>query len=541
MQKIIEVKGGVVRHPQMRMGAPIDFELLAGEQLAIVGDNGSGKTRLVDVLTGKCALMPMQEVKYDFAPSRAKMVSDNIKYLTFKDSYGTSEGVYYYQQRWNQNDIEETPLVRDLLAESFRIAEEGLTRKTVFDKFLVRDETPEQEMERLRQEEEDKRLMHQELEKVRKHLYEIFHLEQLLDKHIILLSSGELRKFQLTKTLLTNPRVLIMDNPFIGLDVTARGQLAEFLTLLTKETNVSVVLVLSKTDDIPDFITHVVTVKDLKVGEKMTRREFEEKREKVPERMLTKEKEKAILEMGGEELKARSEGREGCDDIATCGTEERVIEFRGVNIRYGERTILRDLNLVVKAGEHWALNGENGAGKSTLLSIVCADNPQSYANDIVLFGHQRGKGESIWDIKKHIGYISPEMHRAYMKDIPAIDIVASGLSDVSGLYKKPKLEQRDVCEFWMDIFGVKQYADTTFLKLSSGEQRLVLLARAFVKDPSLLILDEPLHGLDLKNRRLVKDIIEVFCRRKNKTLLMVTHYREEYPKNIDHEIYLKKI
>ena len=535
MQKIIEVKGGVVRHPQMRMGAPIDFELLAGEQLAIVGDNGSGKTRLVDVLTGKCALMPMQEVKYDFAPSRAKMVSDNIKYLTFRDSYGTTEGVYYYQQRWNQNDIEETPLVRDLLAESFRMAEEGLTRKTVFDKFLVRDETPEQEQERLRQEAEDKRLMHAELEKVRKHLYEIFHLEQLLDKHIILLSSGELRKFQLTKTLLTNPRVLIMDNPFIGLDVTARAQLAEFLTLLTRETNVSVVLVLSKTDDIPDFITHVVTVKDLKVGRKMTQQEFKESSEPVPARMLTEEKAKAILEMGegrGKMEEGRRKREEG---------EETVIEFRNVNIRYGERTILKDLNLTVKEGEHWALNGENGAGKSTLLSIVCADNPQSYANDIVLFGHQRGKGESIWDIKRHIGYISPEMHRAYMKDIPAIDIVASGLSDVSGLYRKPKPEQRAVCEFWMDIFGVKQYADTTFLKLSSGEQRLVLLARAFVKDPALLILDEPLHGLDLKNRRLVKDIIEVFCQRSHKTMLMVTHYREEYPKNIDHEIYLKKI
>ena len=542
MQKIIEVKGGVVRHPQMRMGAPIDFELLAGEQLAIVGDNGSGKTRLVDVLTGKCALMPMQEVKYDFAPSRAKMVSDNIKYLTFRDSYGTTEGVYYYQQRWNQNDIEETPLVRDLLAESFRMAEEGLTRKTVFDKFLVRDETPEQEQERLRQEAEDKRLMHAELEKVRKHLYEIFHLEQLLDKHIILLSSGELRKFQLTKTLLTNPRVLIMDNPFIGLDVTARAQLAEFLTLLTRETNVSVVLVLSKTDDIPDFITHVVTVKDLKVGRKMTQQEFKESSEPVPARMLTEEKAKAILEMGDGRGKM-----EGGRSLMADGRwkredgEETVIEFRNVNIRYGERTILKDLNLTVKEGEHWALNGENGAGKSTLLSIVCADNPQSYANDIVLFGHQRGKGESIWDIKRHIGYISPEMHRAYMKDIPAIDIVASGLSDVSGLYRKPKPEQRAVCEFWMDIFGVKQYADTTFLKLSSGEQRLVLLARAFVKDPALLILDEPLHGLDLKNRRLVKDIIEVFCQRPHKTMLMVTHYREEYPKNIDHEIYLKKI
>ncbi|MBQ2299751.1 MAG: ATP-binding cassette domain-containing protein, partial [Bacteroidaceae bacterium] len=263
MQKIIEIKGGVVRHPKFRMNAPIDFELQTGEQLAIVGDNGSGKTRLVDVLTGKCALMPMNEVKYDFTPSKAKLVSDNVKYLTFRDSYGTGEGVYYHQLRWNQNDIEETPLVGDLLAESFRIAEESLTRKTVFDKFLVRDETPEQKAARLAEEEADKEQMHQELEKVRRHLYEIFHLEDLLDKHIILLSSGELRKFQLTKMLLTNPRVLIMDNPFIGLDVKAREQLSEFLTLLTKETNVSVVLVLSKTDDVPDFITHVVPVKNL--------------------------------------------------------------------------------------------------------------------------------------------------------------------------------------------------------------------------------------------------------------------------------------
>lgn len=530
MQKIIEIKGGVVRHPQMRMGAPIDFELLAGEQLAIVGDNGSGKTRLVDVLMGKCALMPMQGVKYDFTPSKAKMVSDNIKYLSFRDSYGTNEGVYYYQQRWNQNDIDETPLVKDLLAESFRIAEEGLTRKTVFDRFVVRDETPEQEAERLRQEEEDKMLMHKELEKVRKHLFDIFHLEQLLDKHVILLSSGELRKFQLTKTLMTNPRVLIMDNPFIGLDVTARGQLAEFLTLLTKETNVSLVLVLSKTDDIPDFITHVVPVKDMKVEGKMALQEYRDSMQPVPARMLSEEKEKAILALPYDA---------GADTQVTPGTEQ-VIDFRKVNIRYGERTILKDLSFTVMNGEHWALSGENGAGKSTLLSIVCADNPQSYANDIVLFGHQRGKGESIWDIKKHIGYISPEMHRAYMRDIPSIDIVASGLSDVSGLYKKPKPEQRAVCEFWMDVFGIKRYADTTFLKLSSGEQRLVLLARAFVKDPSLLILDEPLHGLDLKNRRLVKDIIEVFCQRKNKTMIMVTHYREEYPENIDHEIFLKK-
>ena len=133
------------------------------------------------------------------------------------------------------------------------------------------------------------------------------------------------------------------------------------------------------------------------------------------------------------------------------------------------------------------------------------------------------------------------MHRAFQRDIPAIDIVASGQSDMNGLYVVPRTQaEREKCLFWMNIFGVEKYADTTFLKLSSGEQRLVLLARAFVKDPSLLILDEPLHGLDLPNRKLVKEVIQTFCEREEKTLIMVTHYQEELPNCIDHSIFLKR-
>ena len=211
-----------------------------------------------------------------------------------------------------------------------------------------------------------------------------------------------------------------------------------------------------------------------------------------------------------------------------------------MSIRYGERTILNDLDWVVKLGEKWALSGQNGSGKSTLLSLICADNPQSYACDISLFGRPRGSGESIWEIKKHIGYVSPEMHRAYLKNLPAIDIVASGLHDSVGLYKKVHADDKAVCEWWMDIFGIAELKDRNFLYLSSGEQRMVLLARAFVKDPELLVLDEPLHGLDIYNRRLVKDVIDTFCQREGKTLIMVTHYEEELPDCIGHRLYLKR-
>ena len=206
----------------------------------------------------------------------------------------------------------------------------------------------------------------------------------------------------------------------------------------------------------------------------------------------------------------------------------------------GDRTILKELDWTVMRGQKWALSGENGAGKSTLLSLVCADNPQSYACDIRLFGRKRGTGESIWEIKKHIGYVSPEMHRAYLKNLPAIEIVASGLHDSIGLYKRPHAGQMAVCEWWMDIFGVAHLKDEPFLQLSSGEQRLALLARAFVKDPELLILDEPLHGLDTYNRRRVRKIIEAFCRRRDKTMIMVTHYENELPETITHRLSLTR-
>jgi molybdate transport system ATP-binding protein len=486
---IIKVENGITRHPDWRMAEPINIEILQGEQIAIVGDNAAGKSRLIEVLTGHYPLL-MNEVKYNFSPSPLKMVSENLKYITFRDSYGDSDGAYYYQQRWNQHDIDEnTPTVRELLKGVFK--DDELKNK----------------------------------------LTELFHLEGVMDKYIITLSSGELRKFQLMKALGQGPRVLIMDNPFIGLDAQTRDQLRELLKQLSEETYLLIIMILSKVDDIPDFITHIIPVEDLHILPKITRQEYQQQLQKRTYPLLPEAKRNWILQLPQKDLKKE-------DFYPQDGQE--ILKFNNVSIRYGSRTILKDLNWTVHEGEKWAMSGENGAGKSTLLSLVCADNPQAYACNIELFGHRRGTGESIWQIKRHIGYVSPEMHRAYLKDLPAIDIVASGLHDSVGLYTRPRPEQKQICLDWMEIFGIKELADRTFLKLSSGEQRLCLLARAFVKDPELLILDEPLHGLDLKNRALVKDIIDTFCQRPHKTLVMVTHYKQEFPKCITHSIFLSK-
>ena len=416
------------------------LDIRKGEQVALVGGNASGKSRLAAAFAGRCG----------------------AKYITFRDSYGGyGDRNFFMQQRWNLFTLEDDP----------PSAGEQLRKEA------AASADPDAALRRLEE------------------LTILFGLTPVLDKYLVSLSSGELRKFQLTRSLLGGPSVLVIDNPFIGLDPAARRLLTQLLESLSATT--TLVLVLSRVAEIPPFITHVIPVSDGEAGEKVTLGDF-------LERVLP----------------------------------PAVIRMRDVTIRFGERVILDRLNWTVRQGEHWALTGANGSGKSTLLSLICADNPRAYACDIELFGRPRGTGETIWDIKRRIGFVSPELHRAFQVDAPALDIVTSGLFDTEGLYRHPTEEQRETARHWMAEFGIGGLAERPFLRLSSGEQRLCLLARAFVKDPPLYILDEPLHGLDEDQRRRVKALLDRFCGAPGKTLLMVTHYPEEYPACIDHSLTL---
>ena len=484
--KTIEMINARARKPEWSMAEPVNFCLEEGEHIAIVGRNGAGKSMFVDLLTGRHPAFP-DMVRYGFDEPY-----DNLKHISFRDTYGgDNDRTYFLQQRWNQMEIdEETPTVGQKLEEAYQLAGE---------------DTPARRA-------------------LQQHIYELFHLEGLLAKDIILLSSGELRKYKLAASLFTNPRVLIMDNPFIGLDAQTRDQLKELMAMLAQEQGLQIILVLAKTDEIPDFITHIVEVKEMrvmpKIGLKVECGGWKENTPTADSTLQANLPQPSTLYLQPKEVK--------------------VIRFNKVSIRYGERTILKDLDWTVRKGEHWSLSGQNGSGKSTLLSLVCADNPQGYACDIALFGHQRGSGESIWDIKKQIGYVSPEMHRGYKQNIPAIQIVASGLKDTVGLYVKANESEQAQCRKWLDIFGIGHLAERKFHEMSSGEQRLILVARAFVKEPSLLILDEPLHGLDDVNRRMVKDRVDEYCQDPEKTLIYVTHYQEELPHCIDHALFLER-
>ncbi len=501
----ISIKQGVTRHPDYRLASPLDFSLEEGQTMAICGRNGSGKSFLVDMLTGAHPLLG-DAATYDFGPDTDHRVSSNVRQVNFRDVYGGNEPAYY-QQRWNQADEQVFPTVNEVLKQACT----AWGGTGVGDASLSAEESASGDHGSSVVSDGLNGLPNADL------LREIG-IAAHGEKPVNQLSSGELRRLQIAKMLLSCPKVLIIDNPYIGLDVEARQMLNSVLQRLAER--VTLVLVVSRASDVPPFVRSVVSVHDKQVEAPIS---LEAYKQSLSE---TDSSDNALPSMP--------------EDIMDHAASECVIDFRNIHIRYGERTILRDLNWKVMRGEHWALMGENGAGKSTLLSLVCADNPQGYACDIRLFGRQRGRGESIWDIKRHIGYVSPEIFSTYRKDLPAIDIVASGLRDTIGLYKRANAQERERCMEWMRVFGAECLADRNYMKLSSGEQRLILLVRAFVKSPDLLILDEPFHGLDDVHRLRAQSVIDHYMRQSEKTLIMVTHYEDELPSCIDHRIKLTK-
>jgi molybdate transport system ATP-binding protein len=215
-----------------------------------------------------------------------------------------------------------------------------------------------------------------------------------------------------------------------------------------------------------------------------------------------------------------------------------IIAMHGVSITYQGVPVLKGIDWTVHQGERWALLGPNGAGKTTLLSLILADNPQAYTNDMRLFGQPRGSGESIWQIKRRIGWVSPELQVFYDRSLTVREVVSSGFFDSVGLYRRCNPEQAAIVSDWMEALDLTYLAERPIHTLSTGQQRLALLARALVKTPPLLVLDEPCQGLDSEHRFQIIDLVDRLCRVAPVTLIYVSHYADEIPAAITHQILL---
>jgi len=337
----------------------------------------------------------------------------------------------------------------------------------------------------------------------------------ILDRGLKFLSTGEMRKVVICKALMQDPELLVLDEPFDGLDRNSCAVL-ENLIASCADKGIRTILLLNRFSEIVAETTHIAYIKECQIIMSGTKDE-----------LLNSE---ALLRFHAFHytLSAQLPEIDSANSISSLTAGVPLIEMNSVTVRYDEKCVLNRLDWTVKPGEHWKISGPNGAGKSTLLSLVSGDNSQAYANDISLFGIKRGSGESVWDIKKRIGLVSTSLQQDYRVGVTTRIVVISGFFDSIGVYNQFSKSQREIALDWLKMLHMEKHVDTPFRNLSYGEQRLVLLARAMVKQPALLILDEPCQGLDDINREMVLKLIDHLGKTGTTQILYVTHHQEDY-------------
>ena len=467
---IVSLTNATLRIRDRFLLADTSWEINPGQHWAVLGPNGAGKTTLVKALTGDVPVV-RGVISYSQTLTAGYVSFEQHQHLIAREERRDAS-------RYFSGNLEDINTVYETLLES-----DGGPGRSAID-----------------------------VERVVARLQ----IGHLLERDIRVVSTGEMRKVQIARVLIHAPDILILDEPFDGLDRSSPGKLAPIIDDLMDDTR-TVILVTHRQREIPANISHVMAVRDGTVL-------LQGRREEVltPSQMeclYPSSLPASFSPPGGDAgpVKNRPEG----NDI--------LVSMEDVRVQYGDTTILDALNWTMKSGENWVILGPNGCGKTTLLNLVTGDNPQAYANKIYLFGRRRGSGESIWEIKRQTGFVSSEFQIRYRTPITAFEVVLSGFFDSVGLYRDFTAEQKETAEQWLEILGIADKSDRIFNQLSYGEQRMVLLARALVKMPLILILDEPCQGLDRANRSRILDAIDVIGGHSETNIIYVTHYPDEIP------------
>jgi molybdate transport system ATP-binding protein len=457
------------------------------EHWAVVGANGSGKSLFADALRGRLPLV-QGDLRYHFTPPAGLNPEQAIGHVSFEERKSDVHG-FVVQSRWNSFETEAEASVGDLLS---------YERVMEINPFEVRQT--------------DDRARAQFSRRLRRAIT-LLRLRALMERRLLTLSNGERQRVELARALCQPLRLLILDEPYMGLDASSRAHFHRVLEQLML-TSVRVLLLTTRVEDLPAQTTHLMRIDRCRIIQAGCYRP-------VPVH--------------------KPQNRHGHSGIgrfqqrATTNLSPKrktIFQLRDVTVRYETRVILREFNWTVSEGESCALLGPNGSGKSTLLSLISGDNPQAYKNEVMVFGKRRGSGESIWELKRQIGVVSPELQLHFNDAITCFEAVASGFHDTVGLFAPPTPPQRVATARWLERFGLREFAHSPLFLLSAGLQRMVLLARALVKRPRLLLLDEPCQGLDEAHRTLLISTVDRLIRTSRFTAIYVTHRPEEIPSSI---------
>ena len=339
-------------------------------------------------------------------------------------------------------------------------------------------------------------------------------VEAQLPLSFMKLSNGQTRRARIARALLQKPDWLFLDDPFMGLDLAGRESLSASLGELA-HTGTKLLLV-CPADAIPHWATHVLALDAGRV-------------QYAGERQSYVTLVAGVCDPGCAPASQRP---------ATKETTEAVVELHDVTVRHGGKAILSGVNWTVRRGERWALIGPNGAGKTTLLSLICGDHPQAFSNDVRLFGTRRGHGETIWDVKRRIGFVSPEFHLYFTESLSGFEAAATGFHDTL-LYREPTATQADAVRELFAAFHADHLRDRPFRQMSTGQQRVVLLIRALVKRPPMLILDEPFQGFDLGTTERVRTWLDANLT-PEQTLIFVAHNPNDVPRSVTQTLRLNE-
>jgi molybdate transport system ATP-binding protein len=465
------------------------------EHWAVLGPNGSGKSLFGDALRGKLPLVH-GELRYYFRGAPGLGPEEMIGHVAFEERKLTVHDLVV-QSRWNSLEQDHATRVRNFLS---------YEQVMELNPFEVRPHAARNRQAFAR--------------RFRKAV-SLFEIKHLLERRLMSLSNGETQRVQLARALCRPMRLLILDEPFNGLDAATRRH---FLAVLEKlmQASIRVLLITTRAEDLSGHITHVLWLNECQVNATGPRSELSALRVRHHTHSLRHLVAKPKVHGPVGTVTRRS----------VAGSAAELIQLRDVTVRYGQRTILEHLNWTVRAGESWALLGPNGSGKTTLLSLISGDNPQAYRNHVQVFGRLRGSGESIWELKQRIGWVSPELQAYFPEHIFCFDAVASGFHETAGLFEPVNGDQRSAVRKWLQRFELLEHAYQPLFALSAGLHRMLLLARALVKEPSLLLLDEPCQGLDTEHRELFIRTIESLIRAREVTVIYVTHRIDEIPRSI---------
>ncbi|MEY4641073.1 MAG: hypothetical protein RLZZ227_1067 [Pseudomonadota bacterium] len=346
-------------------------------------------------------------------------------------------------------------------------------------------------------------------------------LDPVLDRGYRLLSSGESRKALLAQALLQKPDLLILDEPFDSLDIRSKTALSDYFEAVLRKGETTLLFLLNTLEDVHKWHTHIAFMEQGALVAQGSR-----------DTILDNADLLALLRFDAAALPAWP------PRLTQAPAVEPLVRLRAGQVSYGDTEILKGINLEIHHGDHTLITGRNGSGKSTLLGLICGDHPQGYGNDLTIFGRRRGSGETIWELKRRLGIVSPGLHRDHRVPGCALEIVVSGFFDSIGLYERASEEQVRHAKRWLELVGLAERGGSAFKLLSYGEQRLVLIARALVKQPALLILDEPTQGLDDINRHRVLYFLDHLSSQTHTTIIMASHRRDEHLPLFKHHVQL---